>query len=747
MLHMMKRFAHMAPAAQPARPSRRSFLKMSAGAAGGLMIGLKLPVTGAGAAETGGATEAGEMFTPFVRIAPDGIVTVLNKHLDMGQGNATGLATLVADELDAAAEQVRAEFAPADAEKYKNLFFGMQGTGGSTAIANSFEQYRTAGATARAMLVAAAAERWGVPASEISVMAGTVSHPSGPSATFGELADAAARMDVPAEVTLKTPDQWVYIGKAFPRLDVPNKTVGAPGTYGMDIQRDDMLVAVLTRPLAFGGKVKSFDASEARKVKGVVDVIEVPQGIAVLATSTWPAIKAQGLLEIEWDDTAAETRSTDALFAEYRALAEEDGPVFRADGDAAAALEGAATVVEQTFEFPYLAHGMMEPMVVTIHWEGERATLWYPAQFQTVDQATAAAVLGIPPQNVTINTLYAGGSFGRRTSPDAQHIVEAASIAKAWGKAQPIKLVYTREDDTRSGYYRPMGVHKIRAGLDGEGNLVAWHHRIVTQSIMSGTMMEDFVVHDGIDETSVEGVKDASYPVANFRGELHSPKVGVPVLWWRAVGHTHTAYAMEAMIDKVAAAAGADPVAFRRTLLTTPTGDDQKDADNARKLVVLDKVAEMAGWSGPQAGARFRGVAVHKSFNSYVAEIAEVSRRDDGTFKVEKVWCAVDCGIAVNPDNVKAQMEGGIGYGLGAVLFDEITLSEGRVDQLNFDTYRSLTMEDMPEIEVSVLASEAAPTGAGEPGTPPIGPAVANAIRAATGEVPGVLPLAKSGLA
>ncbi|WP_029059722.1 xanthine dehydrogenase family protein molybdopterin-binding subunit [Stappia stellulata] len=740
MLHLMQRLATTAP-----RPSRRSFLKLSAGAAGGLLIGVKLPGSMAQAAE---GASAEQMFTPFVRITPDNIVTVLNKHLDMGQGNATGLATLVADELDASPEQVRAEFAPADASKYQNLFFGVQGTGGSTAIANSFEQYRKAGATARAMLVAAAADAWDVSSSEISVKAGTLSHASGKSATFGEMAEAAAKQEVPGEVTLKAPEDWVYIGKGFPRLDVPNKTVGAPNTYGMDVQREDQLVAVLARPRAFGGKVASFNADEARKVTGVVDIFDVPgHGVAVLATSTWPAIKAQGLLEIEWDESGAETRSSGTLFQEYRALADNDGPVFRDDGDAAAQLEGAARVVEETFEFPYLAHGMMEPMVLTIHVEGDRATLWYPAQFQTIDQATAASVLGIPQENVAINTLYGGGSFGRRTSFDAKHIVEAASIAKIWGKSQPIKLVYTREDDTRAGYYRPMGVHKVRAGLDADGNLVAWHHRIVQQSLMTGTAFESVAVKDGIDSTSIEGVEDFSYALANFHGELHSPKVGVPVLWWRSVGHTQTAYVVETMIDRAAEAAKADPVAFRRAHLTRKTGSDTHDADNTRKLGVLDKVVAMSGWDEGAPEERFRGVAVHKSFNTYVAEVAEVSRRDDGTFKVEKVWCAVDCGVAVNPDNVKAQMEGGIGYGLAAILFNEITLTDGHVDQENFDTYRPLRIEDMPEVAVEVIASAAAPTGAGEPGTPPIGPAVANAIRAATGSVPAVLPLSRAGLA
>uniref|UniRef100_UPI003BA8C6D2 xanthine dehydrogenase family protein molybdopterin-binding subunit n=1 Tax=Stappia sp. TaxID=1870903 RepID=UPI003BA8C6D2 len=741
MFKIMESAARAAP-----RPSRRAFLGMSAAAAGGLVIGLRV-APGTALAQGADAATGGEVFNPFVRISPDGLVTVLNKHLDMGQGNATGLATLVAEELDARHDQMRAEFAPADVDKYKNFAFGVQGTGGSTAIANSFQQYREAGATARAMLVAAAAKEWGVPASEIEVKEGTLSHSSGKSAGFGELAEKAAALPVPGTVTLKSPDQWVYIGKSFPRLDVPNKTVGAPRTYAMDVQRENMLVAVLERPHRFGGKVKSFDAGAAKAVKGVVDVIEVPgHGVAVLATSTWPAIKARGLLEIEWDDAEAETRSTDALFEEFRSLAETSGPVFRNDGDARAALEAADEVVETTFEFPYLAHAMMEPMALTIHMQGDKAELWFASQFQTVDQQTAAGILGLKPEAVAIHTLYGGGSFGRRATADARYIQEIASIAKVWGKSQPIKLVYTREDDTRGGYYRPMGVHKVQAAVDADGNISAWHHRIVQQSLMAGTFFEQFMVKDGIDATSIEGVEDFSYRAANFTGELHSPKVGVPVLWWRSVGHTQTAYVVEGVMERLAGAAGVDPVEFRRRHLTGATGSEEHDADNARKLAVLEKVAAMANWSGPKAGDRFRGVAVHKSFGSYVAEIAEVSRREDGTFKVEKVWCAADCGVAVNPDNVKAQMEGGIGYGLAAILFSEITLTDGRVDQENFDTYQPMRMEHAPLVEVEVIASAAAPTGAGEPGTPPVGPAVANAILAATGELPSVLPLAKAGM-
>ncbi len=714
-------------------PSRRGFLKLSAAAAGGLLIGHHLAGGLSAAAQ---AAETAPNFTPFVRIGNDGLVTVFSKHLDKGQGIATGLATLVADELDATWDQMRADFAPANNELYKNLFFGIQGTGGSTAIPNSFEQYRKAGATARAMLVKAAAGRWNVPAGEITVERGLITHASGKSATFGDLADEAAALQVPQEVTLKTPDQWVHIGKTFPRLDTINKTLGAPDTYGMDLQLDDMLVAVTARAPKWGATVKSFDAAAAEAVKGVVGVIQVPQGVTVLATSTWPAIKARDLLKIDWDFSAAETRSTAQLDAEYRTLADQEGLVFRNDGDAAAAVAGAAEVLEGTYSFPYLAHAPMEPIDIAILFKDGKATLWTGSQLQTSDQGTAAAVLGIEPKDVAINTLWAGGSFGRRAIYDSHYAAEAAAIAKVWGKPQPIKLVYTREDDIKGGYYRPMYIHKVRAGLDGDGKLVGWHHRIVGQSILTGSIFEQFLVHEGIDKTSVEGVKDATYAIPNIRGELQTTQVGVPGLWWRAVGHTHTAYVMETMIDRAAKAAGRDPVDFRLELLK----------DDARKTGVLKLVAEKSGWGTELPKGRWRGVAVQKSFSTYVAEVAEVSLRDDGTVKVEKVWCAVDCGIAVNPDNIKSQMEGGIGYGLGAILRNEVTLSDGAVDQANFDDYEPLRMEDMPDIEVHILPSTEAPTGVGEPGTPPIGPAVANAIAAATGKWPEALPLSRDGL-
>jgi isoquinoline 1-oxidoreductase beta subunit len=717
---------------EAAKPSRRTFLKVSAGTVGGLVLALNLP-RGASAAE-------GEFIQPFVHIRPDNTVVVLSKHLDKGQGTASGLATLVADELDAAWEQVTVEFAPSNPQVYANSLFGVQGTGGSTAMANSFLQYRAAGAAAKAMIVAAAAKSWGVPAAEITVSNGVVSHGSGNSATLGELAGLASAEEVPAEPALKTPDQWVYIGKSFPRLDVRNKSVGAPDTYTMDVQLDGMLVATVARAPRFGGKVASFDATEAMKVPGVVNVLQIPNGVAVLAESTWPAIRARDLLEIDWDDSEAETRSSDALIAELKDLTAKPGLKVREDGDVDAALQASARVIEADYDFPFLAHGAMEPLDIVLDFDGTSAEFWFGSQIQTMDHNVAAGVLGIPFEKVSINTLWAGGSFGRRAQPDAHPVAEVATLAKAMQAAGmdlvPVKLVWTREDDMAGGYYRPMSAHRVRIGLDEEGGVTAFKYNIAAKSIFKGTPFEPMIIKDGIDHSMTEGAHDTTYAFPLMNVDQAYQETKVPVLWWRSVGHTHTAYVMETLMDRLAKEAGKDPVAYRLEMIR----------DDPRKVAVLKLAAEKAGWDTPAPEGRYRGVAAHKSFGSYVAEVAEISFRDDGTVKVEKVVAAVDCGIPINPDNIRAQVEGGIGYGLGAILRNQVTLVDGVVEETNFDTYESLRMSDMPEIEVHIIASTEPPSGIGEPGTPPIGPAVANAIAAAKGEWVTSLPLAKEGL-
>lgn len=723
------------PSAASAAPmSRRSFLRASGGVGVGLILGFSL---GRGTADAAGEEASDGVMNPFIRIAPDGTVTVLSKHLDKGQGTMTGLAVLVAEELDADFAQMAGAHSPANAELYKNLAFGMQGTGGSTGLPNSFMQYRQAGAAARAMLVQAAARDWGLPAAEISVAKGVVSHPSGRRAGFGDLAALAAAETPPAEPALKSPDQFTLIGKTgYTRIDGPAKTTGA-AMYTQDVSLPGMLYAVLARPVKFGATVASFDASEALAIPGVREVAQTPQGVAVLADSTWAAIQGRDMLEIAWDETGAETRSTDAMLAEYRALAEQPGIVAVDTGDVDAALAGAAEQLEAVFEFPYLAHAPMEPMNAVVALDpGQSLEVWTGSQFQTMDQMNLAAVAGVGPEAVKINTLYAGGSFGRRTTPSSDYLVEAAEIAKAIGGRAPVKLVWTREDDIQGGYYRPMVVHKLTAGLDENGDIVGWRHRIVAQSILMGSAFEAFMVKDGVDATTVEGAAELPYDVGAHRLEVHNAASPVPVLWWRSVGSTHTAYAVEVMMDRLAAAAGVDPLAFRL----------KRMGKAPREAAVLAKAAEIAGWDGPAPAGVARGLAVHKSFGSYVAQVAELRRNGDGAVKVEKVYCAIDCGVAVTPDQIAAQMEGSVGYGLGAVMRNKITFTEGEVDQYNFPDYEPLRISDMPHVTVAILPSTEAPSGVGEPGVPPIGPALANALFAETGLKIDVLPMTDSGV-
>jgi isoquinoline 1-oxidoreductase beta subunit len=715
--------------------SRRGFLKVTAGAGAGLTLGI---FHGEGAAQPG----AGAAPAPaaFVRIAPDDTVTIIVKHLEMGQGTYTGLPTLVAEELDASWSQVRVEGAPANARLYANLSWGdAQGTGGSSAMANSFMQYRRAGAAARTMLVSAAAAQWKVPASAIVVKNGVVSHPSGRKATFGQLAQAASTQPVPQDVRLKDPKDFVYIGKRFARPDAKAKSTGT-ATFTQDVKLPGMLTALVLHPPRFDAKVKSFDAASVQGVPGVRFLVEVPNGVAVVATSFWAAKTARDKLTVVWDDSAAIKFSSADILAEYKRLAGTAGAVARNDGDVAKAFAaGGGRTLEAAFEFPYLAHAAMEPMNCVVKLGVDRCEIWNGEQFQTGDQMAVARALGFKPEQVSINQVFAGGSFGRRANPASDYVIEAVAIAKALAaqghRDVPVKLVWTREDDMRAGYFRPAYYHTLKAALDADGRPVAWQHRIVGQSILAGTPFEPMMVKDGIDGTSVEGAANLPYSIANLHVDLHSPKVGVPVLWWRSVGSTHTAYSTETFIDELAAAAGKDPVAFRRGLLDR----------HPRHLAALDLAADKAGWSTPLKPAtgdakRARGVAVHESFGTVVAQVAEVTVTGD-KFRVDRVVCAVECGLAVNPDVVRAQMEGGIGFALSAALYGAITLKDGAVEQSNFHDYPVLRINEMPAVEVHIVPSTAAPTGVGEPGVPPLAPAVANALAAATGKRLRKLPL------
>jgi isoquinoline 1-oxidoreductase subunit beta len=707
--------------------TRRDFLKTTALAAGALVIGFRLD---------GRPAIAAEALAPnaFIRIAPDNTITIISKHTELGQGSYSGLATILAEEMDADWAQIRVEAAPADVQRYGNrLAGGVQMTGGSTSMAEAWDEMRRAGATARAMLVEAAAREWGVPASEIGVESGVVTHSrSGRRATFGELASKAATLTPPTQVTLKDPKEFKLVGKRAPRVDGKAKTDGS-AQFTADFTAPGLLTALIARPPRFGATVKSVDATAARRVKGVTHVVRVPSGVAIVANGFWAARRGREALRVVWDETRAERRGTDDLYAAYRTLAMQPGKPAQRRGDADGALRGATKIIEAVYEFPYLAHAPMEPLDAIVRISAEGVDLWAGSQAPTIDQQVVARVAGVAPNKVRVHTLLAGGSFGRRATPDGDIAGEAAAVAKAIGNGTPVKLMWTREDDIRGGKYRPLYVHRLRAGLDANGAIIGWEHRIVGQSILTGTPFESMMVKDGIDPTSVEGAASLPYDIPNLTVELHTTKVGVPVLWWRSVGSTHTAYSTETFLDELAQAAGRDPLEMRRELLSR----------HARHLGVLNLAAEKAGWGVALSAGQARGIAVHESFNTVVAQIAEVSRRPDGLPRVERVVCAVDCGTAINPDVVRSQMEGGIGYGLAAALWSEVTLGQGRVEQRNFDDYRPLRIADMPAVEVHIVPSGAAPTGVGEPGLPPIAPAVANAFFNLTGQRVRRLPFAR----
>ncbi|NNE23349.1 MAG: xanthine dehydrogenase family protein molybdopterin-binding subunit, partial [Rhizobiales bacterium] len=693
------------------------------------------PVSAASDADT--KEEIANPLTGYIHIAPDNKVTVLSSQFDMGQGPYHGLATLVVEELGADWSQIDVQGAAGNPKLYGNLLWGgaIQGTGGSTSMATSFDRYRQAGAVAREMLVAAAAAEWDVPGAEIKAAGGRLSHSTGESASFGDLAAKAATMPVPQDVPLKPQSAWTEIGNADRRrFDSPPKANGTH-QFTIDLKLDGMLTAVVAHPPKFGGKVKAFDAADALKVRGVSDVVEIHRGVAVVADNMWSAIKGREALKVTWDEDGAETGSSVDMLADYRSKADQAPQAMaRVEGDTAKALASAAKVIDATYEFPFLAHAAMEPLNAVARRNADGTLeVWGGHQMPDVYQAISAQIAGVKPEQVTMHVMKTGGGFGRRAVIDGDVVSEAVAVAKAIGFKAPVKVQWTREDDMRGGRYRPAYVHHFKAGLDADGKLVAWHNHIVGQSIITGTPFEKGFVKDGVDATSVEGASNIPYGIPNISVGLTTSDVKVPVLWWRAVGSTHTAYAVETFLDEVIAAAGKDPYQFRMELL----------ADHPRHAGVLKLAAEKAGWQSPAPAGRFRGLAVHESFNTVVAHIAEVSM-EDGEPKVRKVTVAVDCGIAVNPDTIRAQMEGGTGFGLGSIMAEELTLVNGEVDQGNYDTYTPLRIDAMPDIEVHIVPSGNAPTGVGEPGVPSIGPAVANAIAAASGRRIRVLPMSKS---
>jgi isoquinoline 1-oxidoreductase beta subunit len=719
-----------------ARPSRRAVVITGGLAGGALVVGCS-PKDMAGVMSMGAEDPHLGPFGQFIKINPDSSVVVMNKHQDSGQGNHAGLAALVAEELDADWDKVTSQEAVANAKLYANTLFGVQGTGGSTAMANSWLQYRRAGAAARAMLVQAAATRWAVAPGALTVKNGVITDAaSGRSAPFGDLLTDAAKVQPPQSPALKNPKDFTLIGTdRVGRKDGGAKSTGT-ARYTQDVHMPNMLVAMVEHSPRFGGRVASFDAAATRQVPGVVDVMQLPTGVAVIAQSTFAARQGRDALRVTWNDDKAEKRSSDRMMADYHRIAAGQGDVkaepFQTKGDATNAFSG--QLFEAAYDFPYLPHAPMEPMNCVAQVDGGKVKLTFGSQIQTLDQINTAMAVGTLPGSVEIETLPAGGSFGRRGNNKSDYVVEAVHIAKHVGGFRPVKLVWTREDDMTGGLYRPMTHHAVAVSVGADGFPAAWRHRVVTQSIMKGG-----IVGGGFDESTVEGVKGSPYfdamPVVD--GQVYMPDFPVTVLWWRSVGATHTAFVMEHTIDQLARRAGKDPADYRRALYA------RAGASAARHRAVLDLACEKAGWGASLPAGTARGVAVHQSFGTLVAQVAEVSMQN-GEPRVGRVVCAVDCGTAIAPSLVAQQMEGGTCYGLSAALFGQITLKDGIVQQANFDAHRVLRMNEAPHVETYILPSTNPPTGAGEPGTPVIAPAVANALLALNGTPTSSLPFVKS---
>ncbi len=687
--------------------TRRGFIGATGG---GLVLGFALPLKRRAFLVDAAPAEAAQV-TAFLRIAPDDTVTVLLPHSEMGQGIWTSLPMLIAEELEADWSKIRVEHAPA-APAYFHTLWKRQGTGGSTSTWSEFDRLRKVGASARDMLVRAAADRLKVEAKALKAEKGAVVG-GGKRLSFGSLASDAAKLTPNEDVQLKDPKDWKIIGKSQKRLDSPEKITGR-AEFSSDVKLPGLLTAVVARSPVFGGKVKSFRAEPAMAVAGVRKVVQVPSGVAVVADNFWAADKGREALKVEWELGPGAKVNTDEIAEELRQLTKKTGKVAAEKGDPDKALAGAATRIEGVYEVPYLAHAAMEPLNATARIQADRCDVWAGTQFQTGDQSAAAEITGLPPEKCFVHTTFLGGGFGRRANPVSDFVSEAVHVAKAAGA--PVKTVWTREDDMAGGYYRPMFVHRIEAGLDKAGKIVAWKHAIAGQALRPG---------GGLDHAALEGASDSPYveQTPAHRVSVHSPLYPIPVLWWRSVGHTHTAFAMEGFIDELAHAAKRDPAEFRRELL--------KDA--TRRLKVLGAAVEKAGWGKRSESGIGRGVAVHESFGSFVAQVADVSI-EKGKIRVHRVVCAVDCGTAVNPDGVAAQMQSGVIYGLSAALYGQIRMKDGQVQDLNWDDYRVVRMNDAPKVDVVIASTGGKMGGAGEPGVPPIAPAVANAVFALTGK-------------
>ncbi len=725
--------------------TRRQFLKVGAAVGGGLLVEIHAPgLARAGSAEAGGA------FAPnaFLRIASDGI-TFICPEVEMGQGIHTGLAMLVAEELEVGLEAMRVVASPA-ARAYDNPENQLQLTGGSASVKAGFESMRLAGATARDMLRSAASRRWGVPFAECVASNGAIVHAAtGKRATYGELADEAARSGVPRRPRIRT-EGFRIIGKPLRRVDARPKIDGS-GVFGIDVQLPGMLVAAVVRCPVPGGTVKGFDAAPVKAMPGIVDVVRIPSGVAVLARDTWSARNGADALRVTWDEGANAGLDSASLLASYRAAAAGEGKGVRSDGDVAKALAGAARRLEASYHAPFLAHATLEPQNATAHVTGGRCEVWAPTQAPGVAKEIARQITDLGSDEIVIHTTLVGGGFGRRLAQD--YVAEAIWCAKAAGK--PVKVAWSREDDFHHDVYRPAALHVMRGGLAADGAPVAWEHKVVTQSIMKQFAPDvvaatlPFWVPTGVkrtagsvasffmgraDDAAFEGADAVPYAVPNLSVRFIAQDPGVPVGFWRSVGHSHTAFAVESFVDELAHAAGKDPYLFRQALLTGAP----------RNRAVLDLAASKAGWRTPLPPGRFRGIAQHASFDSFAAAVVEVEVKGKAILP-RRVVVALDCGLAVNPNLVAAQLEGSVVFGLGAALKQEITWKKGRVEQSNFNDFDLLRIDECPSIETHLVPGNGTPTGVGEPGVPPVAPALANAVFAATGQRLRSLPLRLSG--
>ncbi len=685
--------------------SRRGFMAVTGIAGTGLMLGMKLP----SASRRWEAADSAFQPHAFLGIEPDGRVIIHVGNSEMGQGILTSLPMLIAEELDADWDRVESQHADADPK------YGRQSTGGSSAVRTQMESLRTVGASARAMLVQAAANEWGVDVASLTTANSQVLHSaSGRTLSYGELTTQAAALPVPEGVPLKDQSDFTLLRTPAHRLDLAPKVDGS-GTFGIDVRVDGMVYGTVVHCPYFGGSVGSFSDTEARAVEGVIDVFEVSQGVAVVAKSTWAAFQGSRALEVQWDRSFS--ASSAELRAQMKAFADEpDAPVAREEGDVASAMTSATTTVRAEYAVPYLAHACMEPMNATADVRADSCEIWSPTQSPQAAQRVAADITGLPLEQVSSHVTLLGGGFGRRAEND--FITDAVECSKHMGS--PVQVTWTREETTRIDFYRPATFNKFEAGLGADGMPVAWKHRIVAPSII--TRFRGRPPDDGIDFSSVEGAANLPYHIPNVHVSLRQADVGVPVGWWRSVGSSQNAFITESFIDELAAAAGQDPYEYRRALLQ----------EHPRHLRVMDKVAEESGWGTPAPAGRARGIAIAESFGTFVAQVAEVGI-EAGKVRVHRVTCAVDCGLYVNPDTIEAQMESAIVYGLSATLYGEITLEDGRVEQGNFNDYPVLRMPEMPVIDVHLLDTGEAPGGIGEPGTPPVGPAVANALFKLTG--------------